>query len=105
MKFPKLNNRDKLRLLGFANYMGYVFVYEPGKKKAIMIINGEVYYVQKGPNGLYGVNKNTKEKMAFEGIMRIAYFLNAANIVPMPKEGQTSTEWFRSSGIPKLFAK
>lgn len=101
-KFPNLNVGDRLRLLGWANYSGHIFIYVPEKRKALMIINGEVWFIQKRRNHLYGIKRDTHKEMSFDGPIRISYFLNNAQILPLPEENDTINSWIKKTKLLDL---
>ena len=89
MTFPKLTLRDRMRLLGYANYQGYIFIYNVDKRKAILIKDGEILFIQKENERVFGINKNTGKVTNLRSAMRISYLLHEAGIFQLQLDKNT----------------
>lgn len=102
MKFPKLTKRDRMRLLGWAAYLGHIFIYDEAKRKAFIIMDGQVYYVQKEKGRIFGIHKNTREEVDLEASIKVSYFLHALNIFPIPEKEDKEYNSFSQTNLLKL---
>ena len=88
-KFPVLSFKERMRLLGYAKYMGYEFSYNKEKKKAILIKTNnekrEILYLAKISNTIIGIDKDGN-RQSLNDEMDITKMLYDRGIFKMPKD-------------------
>lgn len=85
--FPRFTFKEKMKLLGYAAYLGYEFDYNPDKKKAVLIKtdNGtrKVLYLAKISNSIIAVDKDgNKENL--NDIMYVTKMMHQKGIFKIP---------------------